>query len=162
MKLKKRKINFISKKTIIGLFVFVNSSCAMVVEACQDHNKALLEKTEILQDGKSWMRPSHAGKNTAAYFCACQMSFSESDKLLRVESDVAKTHELHDHINDNGIMKMRPIESVEIVDGSVGMNPGGKHIMIMGLHKDLKVGDKAILMLTFEKAGTKQVEFVVR
>ena len=130
MKLKKRKINFISKKAILGLFVFVNSSCAMVVEACQDHDKALAEKTEILQDGKSWMRPSHAGKNTAAYFCACQMSFPESDKLLRVESDVAKTHELHDHINDNGIMICLPPGFMPAEPSTISTDSMGRIFMI--------------------------------
>ena len=162
MKLKNRKIKFIPEIIVFGMVLCVASLNSMVAEACQNSSENAAGDSQVVEPGKSWMRASHAGKNTAAYFCACQISFPESDKLLRVESDIAKTLELHDHINDNGIMKMRPINFVEIIDGSSGMKPGGKHIMIMGLHKDLKAGDKAILTLVFEKAGPKKVEFVVR
>lgn len=162
MKLKNRKVTLGVKKGIFCFASFMLISLPSIAEPCSEHNATTAEQTQATQKGVCWMRASHAGKNTAGYFYACPMTFKDPDKLLKAESDIAKIVELHDHINDNGIMKMRPIEFVEIKEGSAGMKPGGKHIMIMGLKKDLKAGDKVMMTLHFEKAGIKQILFEVR
>ena len=60
--------------------------------------------------------------------------------------------ELHESINDNGVMKMEPHpEGFEIpAGGTLELKPGGKHVMLLGLVKPLAVGDTIELTLNFE------------
>ncbi len=153
----------------ISLFLTMLAGLSTVAMACQENDACA--QTEVIEEkqeqkGKSWMRPAHVGKNTAAYFCACGHDIPEGSKITAVTSDIARSIELHDHINDNGIMCMRLIAFVEIKDGKSGMAPGGKHIMIMGLKKGLKVGDKVDRTLKLEKrcgsCTQRIVQFVVQ
>jgi hypothetical protein len=60
------------------------------------------------------------------------------------------------------VMKMRPVTGVDIPAGQpVSLAPGGLHIMLMGLKKPLKAGEKFPLTLTFDKAGTRTVDVAV-
>jgi hypothetical protein len=70
--------------------------------------------------------------------------------------------ELHTHINENGIFKMREVEAIEVpAGGEAVLEPGGLHVMFMGLHKPLKQGESVHLTLTFEKAGKVMVSVPV-
>jgi copper(I)-binding protein len=76
------------------------------------------------------------------------------DRLTGASAEVAKRVELHTHLHENGVMKMRPIEGVDVpARGMVALKPGGDHVMLMGLSAPLKEGDHFPLVLTFEKAG---------
>lgn len=99
--------------------------------------------------------------NTAAYMV---IRSSAEDKLVSVASDVAKSVELHTVLNEGGVMSMRPVEGGIGIGGnsSVTMEPGGYHVMMIGLNKELKAGDTVRLQLQFEKAGTVQLDAVVR
>ncbi len=108
-----------------------------------------------------WIRPGQAGGNTAAYLMINNEKLQQ-DKLLSAESSAAHHVELHNHIHENGVMKMRPVPSVEIKDKITEMKPGGLHIMLMNLKGDLKENDKVSMKLTFEKAGSVDVDFVVK
>jgi periplasmic copper chaperone A len=84
------------------------------------------------------------------------------DKLLRAQSPVAGKTEIHTHVNDNGVMRMRAISHIEIGAGkSVELKPGSYHIMFFDLKKQFANGEKFPLTLEFEKAGKVQVEVVV-
>jgi copper(I)-binding protein len=90
-------------------------------------------------------------------------SAGAGDKLIGVESKVAKRTELHNHINDNGVMKMRQVAAIEVPAGGMAMlKPGGYHVMLMKLHQGLKEGDRFTLTLLFEKAGAVEVQVEVK
>jgi copper(I)-binding protein len=79
------------------------------------------------------------------------------DRLLKVSSSIAKQPELHISIMEDGVMQMRPLKTVEVAPGAtIKFEPGGKHVMLIGLNKPLKAGDTFPLTLTFEKAGSVQ------
>lgn len=108
-----------------------------------------------------WARPGHSGGNTAAYLIIDNDKLSQ-DKLISAECTAANSIELHDHINEGGVMKMRPVPHVEIKDKVTEMKPGGLHIMLMNLKQDLKDGEKVSMKLTFEKAGSVNIDFQVK
>lgn len=150
------------------LILSVSSLVTTLAMACPDHDHAVTEGTgtqsshqKAVVASSQWIRPAQKGQNTAAYLCTCLEGLGDSDELLGVQSDVADTIELHDHIDDNGIMKMRPVSSIVIEKDKTVMKPGGKHIMLFGLKKELKKGEKVSMNLTFKKAGVKQIEFTV-
>jgi hypothetical protein len=86
-----------------------------------------------------------------------------TDTLTAATTPIAATADLHQTINDNGVMKMRPVQSVSIATGkTVTLVPRGYHIMLTDLKQTLKEGDSFAITLTFQKAGnitaTAQVE----
>lgn len=106
-----------------------------------------------------WARATAPGAaNGAAYF---RMSKSDAgaDKLLSAAGGVAERVELHTHMMDNGVMKMRPVQAIEVEQGSATvLAPGGLHVMLIGLKKPLVAGEKFPLTLNFEKAGKVEVQ----
>ncbi|MFN8459352.1 MAG: copper chaperone PCu(A)C [Anaerolineae bacterium] len=86
------------------------------------------------------------------------------DALISVKTDVAKTAELHEtKMGENDVMQMSPVPKISIpAGGSVTLQPGGLHVMLMGMQKQLAAGDKISLTLTFEKAGSQTVEAEVK
>ena len=63
---------------------------------------------------------------------------------------------------ENGIARMRPVDAVAVApDAPAVFQPGGYHVMIMGLKGPLKEGETFPLTLTFEKAGDVTVDVMV-
>ena len=111
---------------------------------------------------KAWARASAGmAKNGGAYLTVLNGG-KEGDRLVAAEAGIAKKVELHTHINDNGVMKMRQVDGIDVPAGKgVMLKPGSYHVMFMGLNNPLKEGEKFPLTLTFEKAGKKTVEVTV-
>jgi hypothetical protein len=92
-----------------------------------------------------------------------QNNGSTADRLVGAESDVAEAVELHISEMKGEVMTMRPIEYVEVpANGQAELKPGGMHIMLIGLKRDLKAGEKVALTLVFENGGRIDVEAEVR
>jgi periplasmic copper chaperone A len=109
----------------------------------------------------SWARATPPGAKTAAAYVTLTNKGAAPDQLLSASTPVAGEAMLHITINDHGVMKMRPIKSIDLKPGkSVTFKPGGMHIMLMDLKQPLKEGDSFPLALTFAKAG--RIETVVK
>ena len=105
-----------------------------------------------------WARPSAgAAKTGAAYFTITDQG--AADTLTAATTPVAATAEVHETINDNGTMKMRPVPGgLALTPGKpVRLAPGGYHVMLMGLKAPLKSGDTFPLTLTFAHAAPQTV-----
>lgn len=87
-----------------------------------------------------------------------------ADRLIKANSDVAKSTELHTVEMVDGVMQMRPVEGgIDVpANGEVALKPGSYHVMLIGVNKELKVGDTVALTLEFEKAGKVTVQTSVR
>ena len=82
----------------------------------------------------------------------------EDDRLVAAQTDVAATVEIHQTTMDGDVMRMQQVAAIEIpAGGQVELEPGDYHIMLIGLHRDLAVGDRFSVTLTFEKSGTLTV-----
>ncbi len=101
-----------------------------------------------------WARPALAGNNGAVYF-VIENGTNADDTLLNAAADIASATEVHMSMADgNGVMSMQMQEAVSVpARDQVEFKPGGLHIMLVELTKDLNVGDTFALTLNFEKAG---------
>ena len=116
-------------------------------------------KLEV-KDG--WVRPAGKGMNTAFYFKAINNS-NKADTLLSVKSDVAKMVQMHETFSKNGMMGMRQVKAIPIKSKStLEFKPGGYHVMVMNLKKDLKKGSLAEFTLHFKYAGDVTVKAPVK
>ncbi len=107
-----------------------------------------------------WARATATGQANGAAYVTLSTTGTEPDRLTSVSSPAATTAELHTHLMDNGVMRMREVEGgIEVAPGSpTVLKPGGLHIMLMGLKEPLKQGASVPLTLTFEKAGQVTVQ----
>jgi len=126
----------------------------------EGNKKVILGKLE-LYDG--WARPGAKGQNSAGYLIISNGTASV-DTLLSVNSDVAETCEIHEsYQNDDGTVSMRPAGRQVIADGNdLTLTPGGKHIMLMKLKRELAVGDSVMISLTFSNVGQKSLKLPVK
>ncbi len=104
-----------------------------------------------------------ASGGTSAAYLTITNSGSTADALIKAESDVANSVELHTMTMTDNVMKMTPVEKIEVpANGKVELKSGSFHVMLIGLRHDLKEGDVVKLTLTFQNAGKIQVEAPVR
>ncbi len=97
-----------------------------------------------------------------AVFVTLRNGGARDDALLGVEFDGSARAELHTHKHENGTMKMRPVEQIMVpAQGEVKLQPGGDHIMLMGLTEGLKLKQSRDLVLIFRDAGRVPVQFTV-
>jgi copper(I)-binding protein len=87
---------------------------------------------------------------------------AEADRLVSVSADIAKEAQIHEMAMEGDVMKMRQLkDGLEIPAGeTVTLEPGGYHLMFMGLSGAIKEGDVVPVTLTFEKAGEVTIELV--
>lgn len=102
------------------------------------------------------------GANSAAYM-TIRNPGNQPDRLVKATSDVAKVVELHTVEEQNGVMAMHPVEGIDVpANGEATLKPGGFHVMLIALTRDLKVGDTVTVTLTFANAGDMTVQAKVR
>ena len=110
-----------------------------------------------------WVRATTANATVSAAYLSVENHGKQADVLINASSSVADKVELHTHIMDGDMMKMRQIESVEIGShSSAEFEPRGNHLMLIGLKSALKTGDTIPFVLTFEKAGELKINAVVK
>ncbi len=111
----------------------------------------------------AWARPpAMAGGNGAAYFLI-RNDGNTADRLIGVSSPLAMA-EMHESVMaDDGTMSMNPVDGVDVAPNStVAFEPGGLHIMFMGVSEPPAAGDTVSLTLTFENAGEMTIDVPVR
>ena len=113
--------------------------------------------------GHPWANPSIGGSTNGAVFLTIINGGTAADRLIGVASPVAGRVELHTHLMEDGVMKMRKIEGIDVEPGApIALKPGGLHVMLIGLKAQLKDGDSFPLDLTFAKAGTVTTTVMVQ
>lgn len=111
-----------------------------------------------------WARISPMSAGNGAVYLNLVNRGGSADALLSAESDAAEAVELHEtKMAENDVMQMRPVARIEVpAGGSVSLEPGGKHIMLINLKQELAADQTIVLTLNFEKSDPVTVEAVVR
>lgn len=106
--------------------------------------------------------PTRPGMTTGAvYFRAIRNNGTEPDRLLSARTPVAATVELHRMEMDGDVMRMRGVPAIDLpAKTEVRLRhgtPNGYHLMLPGLKAPLKDGDRFPVVLTFQRAGEREV-----
>lgn len=110
----------------------------------------------------AWARASPGAAGTGAAY-ASLMSRGQPDSLVGASTPVAATAEVHETIEENGVMKMRSVQAVPLpADQMVTLKPGGLHIMLTGLKQKLVAGQSFPLTLQFAHAAPVTVEVKIQ
>ncbi len=100
--------------------------------------------------------------NSAAYFTI--VNNGEKDiTLVGVASDGAKLVEMHEHVKHNGTFKMQKMKPLTIpANSKANFEPGGNHIMFIGVTKPIENGDKIDITLSFDDGTQKTITSVAK
>ena len=80
-------------------------------------------------------------------------------KVVKAANPVSKVTELHTHLNEGGVMKMRPVPAIDVkAKGEAVLKPGGLHVMLIDLKAPMKEGDVVPITLSFDDGSSKQVD----
>jgi periplasmic copper chaperone A len=165
--------------------VFVILALAMLLSACAaptptvaptatkpniQVSDAWIRAANAMASGTNMGTPSSGGMSgmatseaTSAAYMILRNTGGTADKLLKAQTDAAKTVETHTTVKEGDVMKMKPVDGFDIpANGQTELKPGAFHIMLIGLTRNLKAGDTVKLTLTFEKAGQVQLDVPVR
>ena len=112
-----------------------------------------------------WIRATVPQQKATGAFM--QLSAAQDTRLVEAKSPVAGTVEIHEMKMENNVMKMRPVQGVEIAAGkAVDLKPGGYHVMLMELKEQMKDGASVPVTLVFEgkdkKRETVEIKATVR
>lgn len=113
---------------------------------------------------RPWARASaiRSAKAGAAYFTLVNLG-AEPDRLIGAATPRAGKAGLHNHVMDQGVMKMLPVAAIEVSPGApIVLEPGGLHVMLMGLTAPLEEGATFPLTLIFENAGAVEIEVTIQ
>jgi copper(I)-binding protein len=120
---------------LIGILIFLLSACG----ASGD-----------IEVHEPWARPTVQGNNAAVYLIIHNHS-KVSDELIGASSNLSDNVEIHKTTMENDIMKMQMVSSVPLNAGDeVTFAPGGYHIMLVSVKKELKMGDHVGVILHFK------------
>lgn len=109
-----------------------------------------------------WARATPGAIKIGAAYMTLVNRGTAPDRLIGARSDVAERVELHTNMSQDGMMQMRPLDSVALPPGqTVRFEPSGLHLMLVNLKAPLQEGTQFPLQVTFERAGTLEVQVTV-
>lgn len=103
----------------------------------------------------AWARATMPGQPVGGAYMKIQ---SDADaRLLSASSSAVPRVEVHEMKMDGDVMRMREVKAIDLPKGkTVSLEPGGYHIMLMGLKKPITAGEVIPLTLVVESDGKKQ------
>ncbi len=140
------------KKQLIALFIISLTSLS-----------AIANQAANIEVVKPFAREVPPMAMASASFMTLKNTSNQDILLIKADSEIAKKVELHTHINDGGVMRMREVPNIKIpANGKTSLKPGGLHIMLISLNKVIKAGDTVKVELTFEDGSQKTVAMPVK
>jgi copper(I)-binding protein len=146
-------------RTPVTIMLLVAVIGLVAVGGCSasDQGSAATELTVI----DPWTRPTAPGAESTAFYAVVENQTGADDRLVGADSPACGMTMLHSSVNTDGVMSMRPADPQELVVAAgdrLALEPGGLHVMCMGLTEPVEDGDLVSMTLEFERAGSMVVE----
>jgi copper(I)-binding protein len=110
-----------------------------------------------------WIRGSAPGQKNGAGYLVIENASSQPGALVSAQSNRAARIELHTIVRENNVARMQEVEQIDIpANGSVTLQPGGFHVMFIGLTQPFAVGESIAVQLNFSDGQSTQVMFEVK
>mgnify|MGYP001057926467 FL=1 len=119
---------------------------------------------ESAGESESGVGQGMGAAGTGAVFMQLVNGGREADRLIGARTEVAEVVEIHETRMEGDVMTMQMLEEgLEVPPQStVPLEPGGYHVMLIGIKQNLEPGDRFEVELQFEKSGTKDIQVEVR
>lgn len=141
---------------------FARRLCAAAALAAAAAGPALAAQERAPVIESAWARASAGMARTGAGFLTIRNE-GAADRLIGASAGVSRKVEIHTHVMDGAVMRMRRVDAVPVAaSATTALKPGGDHLMFVGLHAPLEEGGRFPVTLTFERAGAVTVTMEVR
>ncbi|WP_051279908.1 copper chaperone PCu(A)C [Hellea balneolensis] len=143
------------KKIMISLGALTVAACSGEMkhgESGMSHAAHQMDEGIVISSAR--VLPPFPGRDTAAGYMSITNNSDVDDKLLSVTSPISGAVEIHNHIEENGVMKMRQVQGIELKAGeTVELKPGSYHLMMF--KANLPDGQEDVsLTLNYENAAS--------
>jgi periplasmic copper chaperone A len=116
-----------------------------------------------LEVSDPYVRAVPPGQPNSAAFMSLRNASAKDRALIGAESPAAEVVELHTHVEEDGLMRMRRVEQIAVAAGeTTTLAPGGLHIMLIGLKSELAPGQMVELTLIQDDGERLAVQAPVR
>ncbi len=111
----------------------------------------------------SYVRQAPPGAKATGAFMTLRNAGDKAVALVSAAATAASITELHNHINDGGVMRMRQVKEIVVpANGEVLLKPGSYHVMLINMKAPLKEGDQVVITLGFADGSSKTVAAPVK
>ncbi len=112
-------------------------------------------KAQSVEVKDAWVRGTvPAQKVTGAFM---EITGKSAVRLVGASSPIAGTVEIHNMTMTGGVMKMFAVDGIDVPAGkTIKLAPGGYHVMLFGLKRQMKPGERVPLDLLVEAADKKR------
>lgn len=125
-----------------------------------DATKVAADKIVIRE---AWIQEMPPSQKITAAFMLIENHNAAEISLLSAGTDAARVVELHEMLFEEGMMRMRRVDSIRVPAGGVArLEPGGHHLMIIDLNRELKAGAQVRVTLKFSNHVEKTVDVPVK
>jgi len=140
-----------NRSTLRTSLTVLLAALAIMAVGAGTFQSAMSIKIPKVQIADAWARVGLEGGNSAIYLKLTNNQ-DQDLTLIGAETDVAQATELHETtIGPDHVMRMEHIHAIELAaNETVEFQPGGLHVMLIGLDKPLHEGDEILLRLIFE------------
>lgn len=109
-----------------------------------------------------WARATAPGAKVAGGYMVIRNPGAAPDRLVGASSPAAARVELHVHVREGEVMKMREVKGYDVpANSAFELKPGGAHLMFMEIKRPFVEGEMVPVTLKFERAGEVKAEFHV-
>ena len=151
------------KKSIFNSLLFGFASCAAVSVVSAESASQKGHSPQGLYAEQAYIRAMPPGQQVTAAFLKLVNNSDRACKVTGGSSPIATEVQIHEQLNSDGMMKMRPLSSVTVKAGqSLLLEPGQVHLMLFGIQTTLVPGHQHVLALTTENCGALLVPAEVR
>jgi copper(I)-binding protein len=151
----------------LSLLALAMATACMTPSFAQDHANHADPAAQVVTIGSieisgPFTRATLPNAPVGGGFLTLTNTGAEDDRLLSATSAIARDTQIHEMAMQGDVMKMRQLTDGLVIPAgeTVVLEPGGFHLMFMGLTGAIAEGDVIPVELTFEKAGTISVDLV--
>lgn len=111
----------------------------------------------------AYVRATPPGATVAAAYLTISNNSEHEVALKAASSPLAQAVEFHEHVMQGDMMRMQPMPQVSVpANGALRFQPGGNHVMLIGLKRELVVGEQVPITLRFSNGETLTLQAEVR
>lgn len=143
--------------------LFLISLVLLTACSSDENTQTATKSADAISVDAPYIRAMPPGQAVTAMFMTLQNSSDTERFLVAATGDISEKIELHEHTHVDGMMKMREVPEIAIPkQDKAALKPGGYHIMLIGLKKDLQVGEKISFDLQFKDGSQTSITAEVK